>query len=66
MSIAVIMWSDPELETGSVWDQELNTDGIVVLSQPTRRYPEIQSKTSGQSNKLFQLKKKIGSLEVMI
>ena len=65
-SIAVMMWGDPELDTCSVWDQEPDTGGIVVSSQPTRRHLEIQSRTSGQSDELSQLRRKIGSLEVMM
>jgi len=64
--IAVIMWGDPELETYSVWDQEPDTSGIVVSPQLTRRHPDIQSRTSRQSDELSQLRKKISSLEVMI
>jgi len=35
-SITVMMWGDPELETCSVWNQEPNTRGIVILSQLIR------------------------------
>jgi len=40
-SIAVMMWGDLELETCSVWNQEPNTGGIVILPQPVRWQPEI-------------------------
>jgi len=49
-----------------VWDQEPDTSSIAISPQLTRRYPEIQSRTSRQSDKLSQLKKKIGSLEVIM
>jgi len=65
-SIVVMMWGDLELETCSVWDQEPDTSGIVISPQPARRHPDIQSRTSRQSNELSQLRKKIGSLKVMM
>jgi len=65
-SIVGMMWGNPELEICSVWDQKPDTGGMIVLSQPIRRHPDIQSRFSGQSDKLSQLKKKISSLKVMM
>jgi len=44
LSIAVMMWGDPELETCSVWDQELDTGGIMV-SQTSFGHISIKSST---------------------
>jgi len=65
-SIVVIMWGDPELETCSVWDQEPNTGGVVISPQPVRRQVEIQSRSNRRPEELFQLRKKVSSLEVML
>jgi len=65
-SIAVMMWGDPELETCSVWDQEPDTGGIMVLSQLVRRQMEAPSREHGQLEELSHLRKKVGSLEVML
>jgi len=65
-SIAVMMWGNPELETYSVWDQEPDTGGIVVTPQPVRRQMESSSRSSGQSDDLLHLRKKISNLEVMM
>jgi len=65
-SIAVMMWGDPELETCSVWDQEPNTGEVVIPSQPVRRQVEMQSRLNRQPEELSQLRKKVGSLEVML
>jgi len=56
----------PELETYSVWDQEPDTGGVMVLSQLVRRQMETLSRVRGQSEDLFQLRKKVSSLEVML
>jgi len=53
LSIAVMMWEDPELETCSVWDQEPDIRGIMVSSQPVRRQMETLSRVSRQSEDLF-------------
>jgi len=45
--IAIMMWGDPELETCSVWDQEPNTGGIMVMPQLVRRQMESLSRGSG-------------------
>jgi len=65
-SIVVMIWGDPELETCSVWDQESNTRGVVISPQPVRQQVEIQSRLNGQLKELSQLRKKVGSLEVML
>jgi len=65
-SIAVMMWGDPELETCSVWDQELDTGGVMVSSQPVRRQMEVPSREHGRLEELSHLRKKVGSLEVML
>jgi len=53
LSIAVMMWEDPELETCSIWDQEPDIGEVMVLSQPVRRQMETPSKVSRQSEDLF-------------
>jgi len=65
-SIAVIIWGDPELETCSVWDQEPDTGGVMVSSQPVRRQMEAPSRENGRLEELSHLRKKVGSLEVML
>jgi len=65
-SIAVMMWGDPGLETCSVWDQEPDTGEIMVLSQLVRRQMEAPSREHGQLEELSHLRKKVGSLEVML
>jgi len=65
-SITVMMWGDPELETCSVWNQEPDTGGVVILSQLVRRQVEIQSRLNRRPKELSQLRKKVGSLEVML
>jgi len=65
-SIAVMMWEDPELEIYSVWDQEPNTGGVAIPPQPVRWQVEMQSRLNGQPEELSQLRKKVGSLEVML
>jgi len=65
-SIAVIMWGDLELEICSVWDQEPDTGGVMVSSQPVRRQMEAPSRENGQLEELSHLRKKVGSLEVML
>jgi len=65
-SIAVMIWGDLELETCSVWDQEPDTGGVMVLSQPVRRQMETLSRENGQLEELSHLRKKVGSLEVML
>jgi len=59
-SIAVMMWGDPELETCSIWDQEPDTGGVIVSSQPIRRQMKTLSRVSRQLEEMSQLKKKIG------
>ena len=54
-SITVIIWGDLELETCSVWDQKPDTGEIVISPQLVRWQPEIQSRLSRQTEKLFQL-----------
>jgi len=49
-----------------VWDQEPDTGGVVILSQPVKRQVEIQSRLNGRLEELSQLRKKVGSLEVML
>jgi len=66
LSIAVMMWGDPELETCSIWDQEPDTGGVMVLSQPVKRQMEAPSREHGQLEELSHLRKKVGSLEVMM
>jgi len=65
-SIAVMIWGDPELEICSVWDQEPDTGGVVISPQPVRRQVEMQSRLNGRPKELSQLRKKVGSLEVML
>jgi len=65
-SIAVMMWGDPELETCSIWDQEPDTRGVIVSSQPVRRQMEAPSRETGWLEELSHLRKKVGSLEVML
>jgi len=65
-SIAVMMWGDPELETCSVWDQESDTGGVMVSSQQVRRQMEVSSRENGWLEELSHLRKKVGSLEVML
>jgi len=52
LSIVVMMWGDPELETYSIWDQEPDTRGVMVLSQPVRRQMETLSKVSRRSEEM--------------
>jgi len=66
LSIAVMMWGDPELETCSIWNQEPNIGGVMVSSQPIRRQTETPSRVSRQSKEISQLRKKVGSLEVIL
>ena len=65
-SIAVMMQKDLELETCSIWDQEPDTGGIMVSSQLVRRQIETPSRESRQLEEIFQLRKKVKSLEVML
>ena len=64
--IAVMMWGDLELETCSVWDQELDTGGVIVSSQLVRRQMEAPSRENRWLEELSHLRKKVGSLEVML
>jgi len=45
--IAVMIWGDPELETCSVWDQEPDTEGVMVSSQPVRKQMETLFRENG-------------------
>jgi len=65
-SIAVIMWEDPELETCSIWDQELDMERVMVSSQLVIRQTKTPSRVSRQSEEMSQLRKKVKSLEVML
>jgi len=49
-----------------VWDQKPDTKGIVISPQLVRWQQEIQSRLNGQPEELSQLRKKFGSLEVML
>jgi len=65
-SITVMIWGDPELETCSIWDQELDTGGVMVLFQLVRRQMEALSREHRQLEELSHLRKKVSSLEVML
>jgi len=65
-SIAVMIWGDPELETCSIWDQEPDTGGVMVSSQPVRRQMEVPFRENRRLEELSHLRKKVGSLEVML
>jgi len=65
-SIAVMMWGDPELETCSVWNQEPDTGGVMVSFQLVRRQMEALFREHGRLEELSYLRKKVGSLEVML
>jgi len=66
LSIAVMIWEDSELETCSIWDQEPDTEGVMVSSQLVMRQTKTLSRVSRQSEEMFQLRKKVKSLEVML
>jgi len=65
-SIAVMIWGDLESETCSVWDQEPDIGGVMVSSQLVRRQMEAPSRENEWLEELSHLRKKVGSLEVML
>jgi len=64
--IAMMMWGDLELEMCSIWDQELDIGGVIVSSQPIKKQMEALSRASRWSKKMFQLRKKVSSLEIIL
>jgi len=49
-----------------VWDQEPDTGEVVIPPQPVRWQVEMQSRLNRRPEELFRLRKKVGSLEVML
>ena len=58
LSIVVMMWGDPELEMCSIWDQEPDTGGVIVSSQPIKRQIEALSRASKMVKRDVPVKKK--------
>ena len=56
--IVVMMWGDPELEMCSIWDQEPDTGGVMVSSQPIKRQIEALSRASKMVKRDVPVKKK--------
>ena len=54
----MMMWGDPELEMCSIWDQEPDTGGVMVSSQPIKRQIEALSRASKMVKRDVPVKKK--------